>query len=327
MHSNAFATDSMTTSNISDVARSLSIISHPKRKATELSVIPNLKKKKEHAHLVQPCPRSLSVTAMMKLGTAISTAAAPPVSIEVSQFDMDQLRWSAPIIAHFDIARGGFARGGFRAAFKSTSKTPPFKGGTTYIIKFYHPGTLTAISEVNDSTEDHARKSVQMHVLAKNFADQITVQVAKEQKQEVFGKTFSYVDAFLGKIEGTGEIVTIEEFAGEGSFCKYVNNNGAIAVGNDPELQGKAESLVHFSFAKSKKKLMVVDIQGSGYNLSDPENATVGEAFDETKKLLFCVGNLSDHAYYSFFDGHACNLYCNLLGLEDECTVSNNTLK
>ena len=106
-----------------------------------------------------------------------------------------------------------------------------------YIVKFYHPGTLRAISMVNDSTEDHAFKSLQMHVLSKNFADQITVQVVDEQKQEVFGKTFSYVDVFLGKIEGTGEIVTTEEFAGERNFCKYVNNYGAIAVGNDPELE------------------------------------------------------------------------------------------
>ena len=83
MHNNAFATDSMTTSNISDAARTFSILLHPKRKVTELSVFPNLKKKKEQAHTVQPCPRSLSFTAMMKLGTAISTAAAPPVSIEV----------------------------------------------------------------------------------------------------------------------------------------------------------------------------------------------------------------------------------------------------
>lgn len=203
------AAASKTTYNTNDVARSLSIIPHLKRKATELSGIPNLKRKKEHAHSLQPCPRSLSVTAMMKLGTAISTAAPPPVSIEVSQFDMEQLRWSAPVLAYFDIEKTEFARGGFRAAVKATSKSPPFRGGTTYIVKFYHPGTLRAISAVNDSTEDHARKSVQMHVLAKNFADQITVQVAKEQKQEVFGKTFSYVDVFLGKIEGTGEIVTI----------------------------------------------------------------------------------------------------------------------
>ena len=143
------------------------------------------------------------------------------MSIEVSQFDMEQLIWSAPNIAYFDIEKTEYARGGFRAAFKATSRSPLFRGSTTYIVKFYLPGTLRAISLVNDTAMDHARKSVQMHVLAKNFADQISVQVGEELKQDVFGKTFTYVDVFLGKIEGTGEMVTIEEFAGERSFCKY----------------------------------------------------------------------------------------------------------
>ncbi len=128
--SNALGAASKTSSNINDVARSVSIIPHLKRKATDFSVILNLKRKKENAHSVQPCPRSLSVTAMMKLGKAISTAAQPPVSIEVSQFNIKQLRWFAPILAYFDIEKTEFTRGGFRAAFKATSKSPPFRGGT-----------------------------------------------------------------------------------------------------------------------------------------------------------------------------------------------------
>ena len=70
--SNSLAAASKPTSTVNGVARSISVIPHLKRKATELlSVIPNLKRGKESAHCMQPCPTSLSVTAMMKLGKAI----------------------------------------------------------------------------------------------------------------------------------------------------------------------------------------------------------------------------------------------------------------
>lgn len=42
----------------------------------------------------------------------------------------------------------------------------------------------------------------------------------------------------------------------------------------DIEKQKKAESLAHFSFVKSNNRLLLVDIQGSDYNLTDPEIAT-----------------------------------------------------
>ena len=45
---------------------------------------------------------------------------------------------------------------------------------------------------------------------------------------------------------------------------------------------------------------MVVDSQGSGYNLTDPEIATSVGSFDETDELLFCVGNLSKAACDTF---------------------------
>ena len=79
---------------------------------------------------------------------------------------------------------------------------------------------------------------------------------------------------------------------------KYVNNNGSIVNAPQSELQKKTECPVHFSYNKSQEKLMVVDIQGSGYNLTDPDLATSVGSFDETDELLFCVGNLSKAIYF-----------------------------
>ena len=74
----------------------------------------------------------------------------------------------------------------------------------------------------------------------------------------------------------------------------------------------KAECLSHFSFEKSDKKLMIVDIQGSGANLYDPEIATM-ELLADGK--IFCAGNLSKTAIDAFSLQHVCNKYCKILEL------------
>ena len=225
------------------------------------------------------------------------------------------MQWSCFQSVEFNVEELEFARGGFRAAFKATSMSLMFLG-KQLIIKHYLPETLKTIQSVNETTEIHARKSVQMMALAGNLASQLSKVVDTQMKQYHFGKTFRYVDAYLGRIPTTNEIVTIEEFAGE-NFTKYVNNNGLLASGNDVEMQQKAECLVHFSFVKSKGKLMLTDIQGSDHCLTDPEIATIDGSFDQ-EELLFCVGNLGDEATNNFFESHTCNTFCEQLALESD---------
>ena len=50
-----------------------------------------------------------------------------------------------------------------------------------------------------------------------------------------------------------------------------MNNTGAVCGEPSDEFCQKAECLSHFLFEKLKKKLMIVDIQGSGANLYDPK--------------------------------------------------------
>ena len=60
---------------------------------------------------------------------------------------------------------------------------------------------------------------------------------------------------------------------------------------------------------------MVVDIQGNGYDLFDPEIAST-ELVDKDMNYLYCSGNLSDVAISAFVSQHKCNRYCVLAGLE-----------
>ena len=132
-------------------------------------------------------------------------------------------------------------------------------------------------------------------------------------------KKFSlrYVDAYLGIVKDTNQVVTIEEFV-TGSFQKYVNNDGVICTSTKDDLQKKAECLVHFSYIKSNKKLMLADIQGAGHNPTDPEIASLTGAYNDEEHLLFCAGNYSQEACANFFKAHECNAFCNLLGLTSE---------
>ena len=91
--------------------------------------------------------------------------------------------------------------------------------------------------------------------------------------------------------------VTIEEFV-QGEFHKYVNNNGFhIPSMEGGEVYEKAQGLVHHSYQISEKKLMLLDVQGSFFELHDPEIATtdllVNDASLDSNKVNFCAGNLS----------------------------------
>lgn len=150
-----------------------------------------------------------------------------------------------------------------------------------------------------------------MHLLAKNFASQLEAEIKEES--EVFGTAFRYRKIFHGETD-EGEYVTVEEFI-PGQFKKYVNNTGQTCVDPTDEMAQKAECLTHFTYERSKKKLMLVDIQGSGYDLLDPEIASTDLLDEGDKQYLYCTGNLSKVAISTFVKEHTCRLFCNLLGL------------
>ena len=114
----------------------------------------------------------------------------------------------------------------------------------------------------------------------------------------------------MGKIGE--EYVTIEQFV-EGTFRKYINNNGSVCdKGDHSALFEKAECLVHFTYERSEKEVMLLDIQGCEYSLIDPESAS--KELTPTD-FLFCTGNLSANAISNFVTTHKCSNYCQLLGL------------
>ena len=159
---------------------------------------------------------------------------------------------------------------------------------------------------------------------------------AREQPQRHYPKSLSISKMLkLGKtIEETSTSIEIFPFNMEEMSWSTCGEHADFSVAKEPFAAGgfreayKASSnsvrfkanawvvkkyLSHFSFEKSDKKLMVVDIQGSGCNLYDPEIAST--QLLDNGKVMFCAGNLSNTAIEKFTMDHQCNKYCKLVGL------------
>ena len=57
------------------------------------------------------------------------------------------------------------------------------------------------IEETNQTIEQHKRKVVQMHMLARNFASKLEQHVEKEDIKEMFGQTLKFKKVCLGKMQ------------------------------------------------------------------------------------------------------------------------------
>ncbi|KAJ7356125.1 hypothetical protein OS493_026505 [Desmophyllum pertusum] len=214
-------------------------------------------------------PRSLSVVEMLKLGKAITQSTT---SVSIYSFDLQQMSWSRiPSTIDFSIQKEPFGTGGFREAYKATSNAKGFES-TTWVIKKYLPKTVSDIQATGQTVEQHTKKVVQMHYLARNFAARLRQELQSGDNLVLFGETLRYNKLFLGKLD-SDEYVTVEEFL-EGSFVKPINNDGRICGDISNPVCNKAETLAHYSFERSNKQIMIVDIQGCEYFLFDPEIAS-----------------------------------------------------
>ncbi len=265
----------------------------------------------------KPVPKSLTVSQMMKLGKLIDPSESKKsqtMVIEVFNFDFSSFTWSMlPQITEFIVENQPLGEGGFRKAYKAKSCSSGFVG-KEWVIKRYLENVVKEVTnDLGQSMEDQTKKVIQMHHLSKNFADQLSKVVNQKKISDKFGPVLQFQVVYFGKIQATGECVTIEQFI-KGDFAKYINNTGEICVSTDNLIGQKAECLVHFSYETSNHQLMVLDLQGSGHILYDPEIASVKNV-DESKEFLFCAGNLGGEAIEAFVDTHKCNKFCHLLGL------------
>ena len=81
------------------------------------------------------------------------------------------------------------------------------------------------------------------------------------------------------------------------------------------ECHDKADAFDHYTYEKSQGNLVVLDIQGVGYSLCDPDVASK-ENETGSEEHYFCFGNLSERAILNLIETHVCNRLCRALGLQ-----------
>ena len=249
-------------------------------------------------------PKSVSLSKMMEVGKLVEPETTV-VPLNLEGFSITNMKWQDPIQSTIVLNRNPFAQGGTREAFKAKALSGELPKGD-YVLKQYKESDIPGIVKLFGSIEAHSRKSVQLHSLARNFAQTMEQEVPVLE----FGQTSRYHKAYFATMGN--KCITFEPFM-DGPFVKYMNNNGTICM-EPTEVRQKAETFAHFTFVRSSSQLMVTDIQGVGYSLCDPEIATSNQK-DEGNNYYFCTGNLSVGAIQSFFEEHKCNKCCKMLKL------------
>ncbi|XP_057305451.1 uncharacterized protein LOC130642353 [Hydractinia symbiolongicarpus] len=230
---------------------------------------------------------------MLKLGKLVKAVEKQDQMIHVTDFKLSNMELGKGSDISYYIDKSPFENGAIREAYKA--KRHRLRGATLFVVKKYFQKTFDELELVGDTPEENAKKSAQMHSLAQNFVLQLKMLL---QSKEYKGNCLSYNNVSYKTLNN--EPVTIEEFIG-GDFVKYFNNDGTICQNHDVKAQTMAECLV--------------DKQGCGFKLCDPEIATTEGSFDKSNKLLFCSGNLSTVAKETFFVQQTCNKYCLLVEL------------
>lgn len=255
-------------------------------------------------------PKSVSITHLLRAGKLVKEPKT--TSLQVELFDVDKCKWMSGATLDFMIEDEPFLSGAFRDAFKATCNDHLHLGD--WIVKKYKPTSIETIKEVLKSTvEDHTRKQVQMHAVARNITQRFSSKVPAE-----FGDSFQYGKVFYSVLDDLP--ITVEEFV-PGEFRKYVNNNGACLTSPGDacdEVFAKAQCLVHYSYVFTEQKMMLVDLQGSMFQLYDPEIATTELTSKNSDEFYFCAGNLSQVTINEFKKEHKCNRYCVMMDIEDQ---------
>jgi hypothetical protein len=249
---------------------------------------------------------SISLSKMLKIGKVINLD-SDIITLHLEEFSIANMEWLMPVEVKISLRRMPFAEGSFREAYIANvlSGLPTGK----YVLKKYLKDKTDEITELFGSLEAHTRKAVQLNALARNFAQNMASEVPCLE----FGSTFHYNKVYYSVLNE--EYVTLETFL-EGTFEKFINNDGEICLQageEESEIVLKAEAFVHYTYVRSKKQLMVTDIQGVDYQLCGPEIASSGPTDPKDDSLFFCIGNLSTEATGNFFANHSCNKFCDLL--------------
>ena len=259
----------------------------------------------ENTFAISSVPESVSLSAYLRAGQLVSSK-KKIVSLTLEEFSVEKVTWKDPFLAKFVFDTEMFASGGYREVYKAKCISGNLER-CMYVFKIYRREKLTEIIILVNETEDtHTRKNVQMHMVAHHLAECMFRDAPSE-----FGDHFWYDKVYYSELDG--KPMSVEKYVDK-PFKKFVNNNGDFAKEDKCAEMLKSQAFMHYTYNKTKTELMVTDIHGFGYQLTDPEIAT-SEIKDKDDKWNFCSGNCASLAITNFFENHLCNQFCKLMKL------------
>ena len=152
-----------------------------------------------------------------------------------------------------------------------------------------------------DTTEvDLIRKDIEAQAIAKYLAMDFSSSEGSVAIDFIFTCWYEILDSSGKHVTA---VLSAEPYIG-GDYKKYNNNNGWI----NEEFGEAAQAFSHFTWQRTYGNLMVVDLQGVNFILTDPQI----HSLDESK---YGIGNLGSDGMCSFFLAHKCNHVCKALRL------------
>lgn len=140
------------------------------------------------------------------------------------------------------------------------------------------------------------------HHIANEFNDRVVNYLPKSKTSILL----NFIHCYIYENEASDILYTVENYI-PGKYVKYNNNAGWISDSvADQTLVAQAFS--HFSYQFTEGYLIIVDLQGVGGYLTDPQiHCLDGDKLGQ--------GNLGYTGIVKFFLTHRCNKYCKALGL------------
>ncbi|KAG7380696.1 hypothetical protein PHYPSEUDO_006925 [Phytophthora pseudosyringae] len=177
------------------------------------------------------------------------------------------------------------------------------KMGAYLVAKCYFGKAASTSSTSKVSLQN----DVKMQIVAKRLATEFSLSEKIEKGVDfIFTCWYEIKNPIEAGLDPSMSMFTAEPYI-EGEYKKYNNNNGWIRD-DGLNLSETAQAFSHFTWQKTFGQLMVVDLQGVGSILTDPQIHSTHENFGS--------GNLSETGMTAFFATHECNSVCRALALK-----------
>ena len=119
-------------------------------------------------------PKSVSMADLLNAGKLVKPPQQERVTLHLEEFNLKQRSWNEVATVEFIFNEQSFEHGGFHDAHNAYAQSSQLPS-TKWVVQKYQDGAVQSItSNLHISIEDHTRKQVQLHAVARSMAKQFS---------------------------------------------------------------------------------------------------------------------------------------------------------